>query len=449
VATLVALVVFAAGCGGGNTGQLETTGGAAAQFPQSGEPSAPRSGSEAAGATPGSEDYAIQPGPELEPPGGLVRCEDVPRLESSVKGNLGAGLNVDDDVMGVVLAYRQEHPESHGGLWIDRENGGAIVLAVTSDAEAHRQEIQDRLSGTDAVIDVVQVEFPIQDLSEIQGRLGQYMGPEFGLLSTAISESLNRVSLDFFDPPEGTLKMIAELVDPAAVCANVTISPEPPSGSLALIPDLSAEDPLVTCSGVPPVAYSALSNPVPIGEIDHPSAAALRTLLPESGAWELPDGDWHAIHIGADSATFAVSTPAGFGTARFERTPRDNWIIAGSGIGRPCEPVVALPDGLGRVAIRLDPDSPPAPDDTSVHLLVTEVGCASGREIGDALLGPQVIETGEAVLVAFAAISPVGPANCPGNPSTPVTVHLSQPLGRRTLNDGLHIPPKPLTVDAD
>ena len=69
--------------------------------------------------------------------------------------------------------------------------------------------------------------------------------------------------------------------------------------------------------------------------------------------------------------------------------------------------------------------------------------------MGDALLGPQVIETGEAVLVAFAAISPIGPANCPGNPSTPVTVQLSQPLGRRTLKDGLHIPPKPLTVDAD
>ena len=438
-ATLVALAVFAAGCGGGNTGRLET----------SGDPAAPRSASESAGAAPGSEDYAIQPDPEPESSGGLVHCEDVSRLESSIEGNIGGGSNVDDDVMGVVLAYRQEHPESHGGLWIDRENGGAIVLAVTSDAEAHRQEIQDKLSGMDAVIDVVQVEFPIQELLEIQDRLGQYMGPEFGLLSTATSESLNRVSLDFFDPPEGALKMFAELVDPAAVCANVVYSPEPPSGPLALIPDLGAEDPLVTCTGVPPVAYSALNNPVPIGEVDHPSAAALRTLLQESGAWELPDGDWHAIHIGADSATFAVSAPAGFGTARFERTPRDNWIIAGSGIGRPCEPVVALPEGLGRVAVRLDPDSLPAPEDTSVHLLVTEVGCASGREMGDALLGPQVIETGEAVLVAFAAISPIGPANCPGNPSTPVTVQLSQPLGRRTLKDGLHIPPKPLTVDAD
>ena len=56
-----------------------------------------------------------------------------------------------------------------------------------------------------------------------------------------------------------------------------------------------------------------------------------------------------------------------------------------------------------------------------------------------------MVETDTAVLVAFAAI-PVsaGVVTCPGNPSTPVTIELSKPLGRRTIYDGLYFPPKPL-----
>ena len=99
---------------------------------------------------------------------GLVLCEEVPELGSRVEGNLGPGLNADDDVMAVVLAYRQECQETQGGLWIGRDNGGAIVLAVTDDPETHRQELQDRLSGLDAVIDVVQVEFTKSQLADVR-----------------------------------------------------------------------------------------------------------------------------------------------------------------------------------------------------------------------------------------------------------------------------------------
>ena len=376
-------------------------------------------------------------------------CDDVPKLESRVEGNLGPGLIADDDVMAVVTAYRKEIPASHGGLWIDRDNGGAIVLAVTDDPEAHSQVLQDRLSGLSAIVDVVQVEFTKVELLEIQRRLGQYMGAEYGLLSTSASDSLNRVSLDFYDPPEGALGMFAELVDSTAVCVNVSYSPEPPSGPLALIPDLEAEDPLVSCHGIPPVPYSRFRNPVSIDQVDHPAAEALRTLVQEHGVWELPEGDWQVIDVGEESATFAVFASDGFGNAIFERTSRDNWVIVRSGTGRPCEPVVALPDGLNRVTIRLDPDAIPNPEDRTIHVLATETECASGRDMGDALLGPQIIQTDEAVLLAFAAVSPVGPAECPGNPSTSVVFQLSRPLGDRVLYDGIYIPPRPLTVDED
>lgn len=57
------------------------------------------------------------------------------------------------------------------------------------------------------------------------------------------------------------------------------------------------------------------------------------------------------------------------------------------------------------------------------------------REMGDALRGPEVLETETEVVIAFAVVPVVGDANCPGNPSTPVTVSLDAPLGDRTLRD--------------
>jgi hypothetical protein len=57
--------------------------------------------------------------------------------------------------------------------------------------------------------------------------------------------------------------------------------------------------------------------------------------------------------------------------------------------------------------------------------------------MGDRLLGPQIVETDEAVLIAFAAIT-IG-ADCPSNPATPVTVELPSPVGGRKLRDGISV----------
>lgn len=105
-------------------------------------------------------------------------------------------------------------------------------------------------------------------------------------------------------------------------------------------------------------------------------------------------------------------------------------------IAAPGEPPV-YPPGLSVVTWELDPAFPtPGASDIEVHVLATELGCANGREMGDALRGPQVLETETQVIIVFAVEPVVGGADCPGNPSTPVTVELSQPLGDRELVDG-------------
>ena len=296
-------------------------------------------------------------------------------------------------------------------------------------------------------IDVVQVRYSKAELEAIQQHIwGAVSGRDFSeSLVLAPSIRQNRVMLDLLNPSEGTLGELTQLVpDPAAVCVSVHYTPQPPTGPLDVIPDLDTEDPLVTCKGIQSVRYSQLADPPPIDEVDHPAVDALRAEIEAPGVEPMPQGRWVVISIDEDLATFAALSPDDFGYARFERRG-DKWTLGGMGSGRLCEPTVALPDGLNRVEVRLDPDSPPNPHSTTIDLLVTEAACAGGREMGDTLQGPQVVETDTAVIVAFTAIRlNERIINCQGNPSTPVTVELSQPLGRRTIYDGLYVPAKPL-----
>ena len=65
--------------------------------------------------------------------------------------------------------------------------------------------------------------------------------------------------------------------------------------------------------------------------------------------------------------------------------------------------------------------------------------------MGDALKGPQVIETDVAVLVAFAVIPVAGVATCLGNRSTSVTIELSDPLASVGCMTGSSSRPSPLS----
>ena len=381
----------------------------------------------------------------------LEHCEDVDTAASGLQGSLGARQNP-DAIMEVLGAYRDEHTATYGGRWIDRDNR-VVVVAFTDDADAHRKAILALFpSGDDVPIDVVQVRYTKAELEAIQGQIiGAVAGRDFAesmLLTVSITR--NRVSVDLLNPPEGTLDELVKFVpDPGAVCIWVSHAPEPPSGPLRVIPDLEVEDPVVTCRGIPPVRYSQLIDPPSIDHVDHPAVDALRAELDAPGPEPLPQGRWVIIRIDEDQATFAALLPDEFGYSRFKRSG-DRWRLSGHGSGPPCESTVAFPEGLGRVEVSLDPDSLPSSDSTTIHLMVTEVDCASGREMGDALVGPQVVETETAVLVAFAAI-PLSDqmVNCQGNPSTPVSIELSRPLGDRTIHDGVYVPPKPLHPTAE
>lgn len=98
-----------------------------------------------------------------------------------------------------------------------------------------------------------------------------------------------------------------------------------------------------------------------------------------------------------------------------------------------------VPDGLNTVSWHLDPDAPAIePSSTSLEVVLNERECVGGQEIGDRLLGPQIVMTESQVFIAFAAEPPPGDAfDCPGNPDMPFTVELPEPIGDRELVEGL------------
>jgi hypothetical protein len=90
-----------------------------------------------------------------------------------------------------------------------------------------------------------------------------------------------------------------------------------------------------------------------------------------------------------------------------------------------------------------DPDAEIGPDATEFTAWVTERECASGQSSADRIIGPDIQVSSDAIVVTFRVRSLLSGANsCQGNPPTPVTVRLSEPLGDRTILDGGREPPQ-------
>ncbi|MCY3633461.1 MAG: hypothetical protein OXH29_12390 [bacterium] len=393
------------------------------------------------------DEYVRQTPPLPADGGELMECNDIPDMVSYAKGVSRGQLSRPNEVSDVLNTYLLEHPDTYAGRWVHPVYRDVMVMVFTDDPQFHREAIQARLPDRGFVVDVLQAEFSSAELSATQMHFHRQFGDEDGLDGSSTSAKKNRAELYFVDPPEGVLDRLAAMAPTAALCVHVYYPPDPPSGSLDVIPDLDEGDPIVTCRGLPPVPYSTLINPPSIDQFDHPAVDALLAQLDSPMTEPLPQGDWVVIKIDEDEARFAAIDSDQMGTATFKRHIGDSWGLSSWSSGGRCNPVVPLPEGLRRVSVHLYPDALPNPEDTSIKLLVTESDCANGRTMGDALMGPQLVETDEAVLVAFAVVPVYGSATCPGNPSTSVTIELSQPLGQRTLYDGLYVPPKPLTVD--
>jgi hypothetical protein len=111
--------------------------------------------------------------------------------------------------------------------------------------------------------------------------------------------------------------------------------------------------------------------------------------------------------------------------------------------GGSCPLHVRLPDELGFATWRLDPAEPPAPEDLTITVLVTETACASGKPPLGRLLQPVVLATDDAVTIAIAVRRLPGSQDCPANPEVRAVIQLDESLGDRGLFDGSSFPAAP------
>lgn len=116
------------------------------------------------------------------------------------------------------------------------------------------------------------------------------------------------------------------------------------------------------------------------------------------------------------------------------------WMLAAAG---PCTPRLVADDGLGEADLSLA--RTPSPQDTTIDLLVLEHACVSGQtaegrvELRDLKVTPKRVRVWIGVRPAEGTSH-----TCQGNPPTPYTIELDQPVGNRTVVDIGVVPPRPL-----
>lgn len=375
---------------------------------------------------------------EFAAPRDLARCRDVPPISTEVMGD-GALENLDPVVLDALVTHAEEHEGVFGGFWIDREAFGTVV--------------------------VVEVEFTE---AELTAAIRPAIDAARTVLETPVGGGLdvrrNRVAIDLPEPVTADdLAAVADAIaasgdiSPDMVCwsgltadeAPPAIEPGTPLDVIRLPSDDGAfpDDVPVTCNGVE-FELSDLVDLTASTDVEPDLRRVLEAWIDSAEGRFGPQDGWFLLHEDGERAHFVHLGDDGTMSFVDAEMGPNGWIWSGSSSGEACDVRFDLPPGIGDVEWELDPDAPtPAPDDTAFDVVVTERACASGRELGDRLLGPQVVITDDSVLIAFGAISLAGDQDCPSNPPTRVTITLDEALGEREIRDGLALLPIEALID--
>ncbi|MEX0864326.1 MAG: hypothetical protein WD269_05555 [Acidimicrobiia bacterium] len=217
-----------------------------------------------------------------------------------------------------------------------------------------------------------------------------------------------------------------------------------PSGEVIIIPADGELPPdlMVGCFSGPSFPMAVLDRIVPLSDGDPGGVTEAITsfLLSEEGLF-WPQDDWQILNQTESEITLVHEGPGGEISFIFVSHEDDQWRWSGASSGGACPLEYVISSGMNAVDWRLDPSSPaPTAESTEIAVLITERECVGGQEIGDRLVGPQIIMTESVVRLAFAAQPPDGTAfDCQGNPETPLSVVLPEPIGDRELVEGMDI----------
>ena len=175
---------------------------------------------------------------------------------------------------------------------------------------------------------------------------------------------------------------------------------------------------------------------------DQPAAILHATLRETEGLQEgegLPGAGWiRAAHT--DEVVLFVAPGEGMAWSMVKVQLRDG-IWSADSYGQ-CHLQPELPDGVNLAIFRVAPDEELKPESTEVEVLVTELVCNSGQDARGRIRPFSITPAEDSVTVIFTVVPRPGGHECPGNPETPFTLALPEPLGDRVLLDGSEVPPR-------
>jgi hypothetical protein len=206
------------------------------------------------------------------------------------------------------------------------------------------------------------------------------------------------------------------------------------------------------------VERAAFDARMPLGDLDEDGRDALAEALQADGSGRTVSADdgWFVLTRSATSIeVMRASTdtddqgPTGI--------PMDHELLAVEKAAQPGEQSAWTVWTSSRCALRLDLDplemprvalaDAPDPASTELRLLVTESACNSGQDAEGRIELVALEESDDRVAVTL-GVRPrdTGAASCQGNPDTPFTVSLSEPLGDREVVDAGLVLPRAVAV---
>lgn len=244
-------------------------------------------------------------------------------------------------------------------------------------------------------------------------------------------------------------------VGPSSRSAPPTNAPTPtieptPAPVATMKPASDDVLPLAGRDGLPGSLYCGPYMPFPFEALEAPTGAedrvgpefdVLRSTAgtdPEPGGDFGPDPTFREVARDATAVVFLHELPAD--TIQDFRylyilVGRDglDWRWAGSG---DCTPRAVPPPGYGQATWTLDPDFPgPGRDTRTLHILVQELACSSGRSASGRISPAFVIwDERQFDIEVFVETIPGG-GDCQAAPPTPATLRLPVRLGDRILFD--------------
>jgi hypothetical protein len=232
----------------------------------------------------------------------------------------------------------------------------------------------------------------------------------------------------------------------SALLALGACAPDPgPSGDAASRPDdVLVAAPTYAC-GRFAFDPAVLQRPGDAERDDGPAASALRDYLaaPDTDRTALPMHGWTLIGLDGDGAQFvaAGADPMLPIVSVTVRQDRGSWRAIDGGW---CEARRVLTAGINTASWELQGGQAENADAKRFVALVREEACASGRTAAGRIVGPEIREQPDAVIVTFGvrALEDRLTVTCEDALPTSVQVTLPHPLGHRMLLDGAFLPPR-------